>query len=267
MVHCAKPRHGIDRVPGWLSSVAWLVGVASPMFLSGNLIPALIAMEDPSFVPQPWHGYLFVMALSTSIFLINASLTKYLPLFEAFLISFTVLAFAGIIIAICMYRKITRSEKATHLYPANTRAVAVSPKLSGPEVFQTFTPRSELGYHGTLELISAQTLIFYSLLGSDGTAHMAEETRHAAIVIPRAMVWSYCIVGLLNFAMLLVVCFTWVDPDSYADSPTGYPFLAQFTTATGSVRGAITLAAFLIVLIVWSATNFMASTSRQLFAL
>lgn len=145
--------------------------------------------------------------------------------------------------------------------------VVMSPKLSGSEVFQTFTSDHDLGYYGTLELISAQALIFYSFVASDSTAHMAEETRHAAIVIPRAMIWSYGITGLLDFVMLLVVCFTWVAPEQYASSSTGYPFLEQLTTATGSARGAVALAAIMVVLTVLSVTNFMASTSRQVFAL
>lgn len=145
--------------------------------------------------------------------------------------------------------------------------VVISPKLTGNEVFQTFTSSQDLGHHGTLELVSAQTLIFYSFVASDSTAHMAEETRHAAVVIPRAMIWSYGITGLLDFVMLLVVCFTWVAPDQYASSSTGYPFLAQFTTATGSASGAVALAAIMVVLIILSVTNFMASTSRQVFAL
>lgn len=44
-------------------------------------------------------------------------------------------------------------------------------------------------------------------LGSDATAHMAEETRNASLVIPRAMVWSYVINGLMVFLMLITYCF------------------------------------------------------------
>lgn len=85
-------------VPGWLSSLSWLVGVASAMFIAGNLIPTLISMQDPSFVPKPWHGYLFVVAICVFCFLVNAWLSKYLPLVEGFVFCFTVLAFAAIVI-------------------------------------------------------------------------------------------------------------------------------------------------------------------------
>ena len=66
--------------------------------------------------------------------------------------------------------------------------------------------------------------------------------------------------------MLLVVCFTWVDPKLYLDPPSGYPFLEQFMTATGSANGAIAITSIMILLTVLSLVNFMASTSRQVFA-
>ena len=80
--------------------------------------------------------------------------------------------------------------------------LVLSPKLTGSEVFQNFKP---LGPKSTLEMIAAQVLLLYSSLGSDSTAHMAEETQHAATVIPRAMVWSYSMVSVQNFVMLITV--------------------------------------------------------------
>ena len=141
-------------ISGWLSSLSWLVGVASAMFLAGNLIPALISMAHPNFQPKVWQGYLFVVAICTTCFLINGFLAKHIPLLEGFVLCFTVLAFVSIVIVL----------------------LVLSPKLTGSEVFQTFTPSSQLGTDGTLSLISAQVLLFYSFLGSDSTAHMAEET-------------------------------------------------------------------------------------------
>lgn len=44
-------------------------------------------------------------------------------------------------------------------------------------------------------------------IGSDATAHMAEETRNAGLVIPRAMWWSYVVNGFMVFLMLITYCF------------------------------------------------------------
>lgn len=80
------------------------------------------------------------------------------------------------------------------------------------------------------------------------------------------MVTSYTVVSVLNFVTLIVVCFCWVDPKAYENSKTGYAFLGLFMTATGSARGATALTSIMIILIILSVTNFMASTSRQVFA-
>lgn len=61
---------------------------------------------------------------------------------------------------------------------------------------------------------------------------MAKEKQNASTVIPRAMVASYSIIGIANFAMLIAFCFYWVDPAGALASSTGYPFLEVFTTAT-----------------------------------
>lgn len=214
------------------------------MFIAGNLIPSLIALGNPGFVPTVWQGYLFVVALCVICFLINGYLAKHLPLLEGFVLCITIMAFVAIVIVL----------------------LVLSPKVSGSDVWQTFTPQSELGSGGMLSLIAAQVLLIYSLVASDSTAHMAEETQHAAYVIPRAMVWSYFIIGLLDFVMLLVVCFIWVDQEFYLNNPTGYAFLGLFITATGSANGAIAITSIMILLTVLSLVNFMASTSRQVFA-
>lgn len=214
------------------------------MFLAGNLIPACISLANPDFVPAPYQGYLFIVAIVLLCFLINGYLAKHLPLLEGFVFVFTVMAFVSIVIVL----------------------LVLSPKQTGSEVFQTFTPSAELGSVGALELVAAQILLIYSLVASDSTAHMAEETQHAALVIPRAMVLSYGLIGLLDFIFALVVCFCWVDPTAYAATTTGYPFLALYITATGSASGAIALTSLMIILTVLSLVNFMASTSRQVFA-
>ena len=209
------------------------------MFIVGNLIPAVINLEHPNFVPHAWQGYLFVVLICTICFLINGFFARHLPFLEKFVIIFTGLAFI-VLVAV---------------------PLALSPKLTAAQVFQTFG--DNVGSAGMLEIMSAQILVYYSLLGSDSTAHMAEETEHAAIVIPRAMISSYLIIGIACFVTLITYCFCWVDPDVYESTSSSYPFLAVFTTATGSTRGAIGLTIVMIVLITLSVTNCMYSEGRR----
>lgn len=88
---------------GWLSSLSWLVGTSSALFLVGDLIPTLIALQNPSFVPQAWHGYLFSVAICLVCFVVNGFLAKHLPLLEAFVFCLTIAAFAVITIVLREY--------------------------------------------------------------------------------------------------------------------------------------------------------------------
>src|SRR5689334_24093971 len=76
--------------------------------------------------------------------------------------------------------------------------------------------------------------------GSDATAHMAEEVKDAGRNVPRAMVWSFALNGLLGlfFVITYLFCLPSVE-DALAD-PTGFPFLYVFRQAV-SVNGVNTL--------------------------
>ena len=95
---------------------------------------------------------------------------------------------------------------------------------------------------------------------------MAEETRNASSVIPKAMVLSYVLNGLMVFLMLITYCFCLTNLAQAFNSPTGYPFIAVFAHTTGSPEGGAGVTCVLIVLIMFSVTNYMASCSRQVFA-
>jgi len=93
---------------------------------------------------------------------------------------------------------------------------------------------------------------------------MAEETRDAALNVPRGIVGSYLIGCASGLVMLITFCFCFT-PDAL-ESATGFAFIAVYQTTTGSTQGALALTAILIILTFFSATNFMASASRQTYA-
>lgn len=66
--------------------------------------------------------------------------------------------------------------------------------------------------------------------------------------------------------MLITYCFCLTDLAEAFESPTGYPFIAVFAYTTGSPEAGAGLTCVLIVLILFSVTNYMASCSRQVFA-
>ena len=54
-----------------------------------------------------------------------------------------------------------------------------------------------------------------ALVGGDAAAHMAEELKSASKVLPRAMIWTITVNGLLGFIMLVSVAL----PLSERDEP------------------------------------------------
>ena len=65
----------------------------------------------------------------------------------------------------------------------------------------------------------------------------AEEIESAAKVIPRSMIASVGINGVLGFAMLVATLFCLGDEQSVTQTPTHFPFLAVFQNATKSNAG------------------------------
>jgi choline transport protein len=77
----------------------------------------------------------------------------------------------------------------------------LAPRLTTSEVFSSIDNGS--GYSSTgLALMVSQSAILFQIVGSDATAHMSEETRQAAVVIPKAMIAAYIVNGGLAFVSL-----------------------------------------------------------------
>ena len=62
----------------------------------------------------------------------------------------------------------------------------------------------------------------------------AEEIEGASTVIPRSMVISVMLNGVLGLSILIATLFCMGDVQAALNSPTGYPFMEIFFYATGS---------------------------------
>jgi amino acid transporter len=67
-----------------------------------------------------------------------------------------------------------------------------------------------------------------TFVGADASVHMAEEVERAAWNIPRAIICSMLINGMVGFTMMLTILFCLGDVDTVLDSATGYPFIQVF---------------------------------------
>ncbi|KAK5170950.1 uncharacterized protein LTR77_004094 [Saxophila tyrrhenica] len=236
----------ISYLSGWLSSIAWLSGNAGGMFISGSAMQGLIVATQPNYVPEPYQGYLFVVMVATFALLVNTLLARHLPRLEGIVFVFFILAFMATLVVLWV----------------------LAPRLTAAEVFTTFTKGEGWDSLG-ISLLVSQGAIMFLIVGSDATAHMAEETKNASTVVPKAMITSYFVNAGLGFVMTVTFCFVLKDYDAAVDSPVGaigLPYIQVFINATGSVAGGSALIAILTILQVLGIVNWTASCARQIFA-
>jgi choline transport protein len=95
---------------------------------------------------------------------------------------------------------------------------------------------------------------------------MSEEVRDSAKTIPKILIWTIVINGVLAFAFLLAILFCIGNVENALDTPTGYPIIEIFYQATGSVKAATAMECAIIIIAFCSTFAILASVSRLTWA-
>ena len=125
-----------------MSLLSWLAGVAGGMFLAGEAMQGLIILTQPSYVPQPWQGYLFVVMIASVGLAVNSVLARHLPKLEGVVfVMFTI--FFIVILAVLW---------------------VLSPRLTASEVFQTFDKGGGWPTLG-ISMLAGQSNLMFVIIG------------------------------------------------------------------------------------------------------
>ena len=143
--------------------------------------------------------------------------------------------------------------------------VALAPKRDASFVFENFLNIGGFPTEGLSFMVGILGML-WTFSGADGAIHMSEEIENAPLVVPRSILTTYVLNGVLAFAMLVAVLFCTQDVDAAIASPTGYPFIQIFLTATNSQGGTVVLVAILAIMEICATTSSLASASRQFWA-
>ncbi|KAJ5278473.1 hypothetical protein N7524_004626 [Penicillium chrysogenum] len=240
----SSPRYQkfLSYTTGWMSVLAWQAGAASGSFLTGTIIQGLIALRDPSYEPQNWHGTMFVFAMIAVIYFFNVYAASWMPRIQNLLLALHLLCWVIIVVVL----------------------FAMAPHNSAKTVFTSFHNGGNWSTMGISLMIGQITAIYGSLI-SDATAHMSEEVKDAGRYVPIAIAWGYFGNGIL--ALIIIVGFLLAlpsVPDALNDS-TGFPFLYVFRQflSTSGLNG---LTAIVLIPVMFSNILFNASTARQTYA-
>jgi amino acid transporter len=95
---------------------------------------------------------------------------------------------------------------------------------------------------------------------------MSEEVQQARVAVPRALMASVFINGLLGFGMLVTVLFCIGSIPNALTPSTGFTFIEVFQEALGSNGFATGLTSLLLVLFIFCAVAVLAATSRVTWA-
>ncbi|KAK5203633.1 hypothetical protein LTR41_010660 [Exophiala xenobiotica] len=228
---------------GWLGVLGYQVGTTIGAFVAATMIQGLIILNYPNYDPERWHGTLMAMAITLCVALFNIFLAKHLPLVEGIILVVHIIGFFAILVP----------------------QWVLGPRTPSSDVWTSFVDGGSWGSNGVACLVGMITNVG-ALVGGDAAAHMAEEVKNASKTLPRAMIWTIVVNGALGFLMLVTFLYTLGDLNEDLTSPTGYPIIQVFHTATGSAGGASGLTCVLIILNVCANLTTMAGSSRQLFS-
>ena len=95
---------------------------------------------------------------------------------------------------------------------------------------------------------------------------MCEEIRDASRVVPRSILLSLTLNGILGFAIVIAVLFCLGDITAATDTPTGYPFIEVFLQATDSVNLTTFMSAIILLMGISSQIALLAAASRMMWA-
>ena len=232
----------LSYVNGFLSVAVWQATFATGGLVGGTVVESLVLLNNPDASIKPWHTTLLFYGFVLLAVFVNTYLIKWLPALEGLILILHILGFFAVFIPIA--------------YLSHFSSIS--------SVFVSF---DNLGGWNTQTLsffVGLPTAV-YAFLGIDTAAHLAEEVQKASTTVPRSMVASVALNGLLGLAMLIAILSTIQDIDQVYDSYIGYPFIQIFAQIAG-VHGGTILACLLLVLFASANVSFLATAARILWA-
>ncbi|KAL7622854.1 polyamine transporter tpo5 [Parahypoxylon ruwenzoriense] len=229
----------------WMTTLAWQALAVTVGYIIATMLQGIIVLTNPTYVPEAWHTVLIIWVGMLFAVVVNSTTSRAIAKLEGLILILHLAGFFGVLVPMVYF--------APHNDPAT--------------VFTTFF--NEGGW-------STQTLSFFvgfpviagSLLGADCAVHMSEEIQSAAIVVPRALLFTILINGSLAFAMAIALMFCLSDVEGAlgAAETMFYPFLQIFYTSVRSTTGACIMACVVFIMAVASSVGVYASASRMLWS-
>ncbi|KAK3718751.1 hypothetical protein LTR37_004970 [Vermiconidia calcicola] len=237
----------VSWVFGWITFWGWQLTTASPAYLAATMIQALAVLNYPdTYVYQQYHGTLIYWCIILLGVVVNVGFAKWLPRLEGFLFIWHVVGFFAVLIPL----------------------VYLAPQTSAEFVFSSTVNSGQWPNYG-ISFCVGLIVNTFPFVGYDAACHMSEEVKEPTIVLPRAMIGTIIVNGLLGFGMILALLFSLGNLDEVLKAPVslaGYPVIEIYHQATKSVHGANAMTSVSLVIVIMAHFGLMAGCSRTAWA-
>ncbi|KAI9685415.1 MAG: hypothetical protein M1822_004546 [Bathelium mastoideum] len=234
-------RKFLSYLTGWMTALAWQTTITSAGFLSGGIIKGLLVLNHPDQTFHQWQATLIGYAVIVVAVFINTVGSSYLPGIESCILMVHILGFFAILIVVAY----------------------MGPHSSAKDVFDNWSNGGDWPSQGTSFMVGLIGNAF-AFAGADAAVHMAEEIPNAAIVIPRTIVGSMLLNGVMGLGITVVMIFSLGDVDAITNTPTGYPFIGVIYQATNSAAATTVLSSLVVLSVFFCCLGFVATSSRMI---
>ncbi|PGG95480.1 hypothetical protein AJ79_10032 [Helicocarpus griseus UAMH5409] len=236
-----KQRKFVTWMQGWVRWFAWVTALAGSTSSEAAILQGLVSTSYPNYVPERWRLTLIMYALLISVGLINMYAFWLVPWLE--LASGVLHVILWLIFVVVM--------------------VTLGPGHKPDFVFLEGGALS--GWGSSFVAFNLGMFVpAWGFIGFDGAVHMSEEVRKAKHAVPRTMIYTIIINGILAYGITLVLLFTMGNPESIQDS--AYPIIPICLNATGSLKAATAMVAGLVIVTYCVIAASVASVSRITWA-
>lgn len=243
MLAPADYKRFITWMQGWITWFAWISALGGSTSSEANILLGLVTTNYPdTYVYKPWHLTMVIIAQLVVVGLINMYAFRTVPYMELFAGVLHVILFFIFLIVL----------------------LVTSPRPFSTASFVFTETQINSGWSNQYVSWNLGLLVpAWGFIGFDGVNHMSEEVKKAKHAVPRVMVYSILLNGILAYAIVLVLLFAIGNQTDVLDS--SYPVIPLCINAAGQ-RGGTAMVVGLLVVTFFVVAASLASVSRITWA-
>lgn len=227
-------------IQGWITVFGWQASTTSVCYLLATQIQGMVLLNNPNYIPQQWHGTLIMWALALGSGLVNIYGIKIMPALQMMGGILHITFFVALVVPIIL---LSRRSTSQFVF---TELLTADGGWQSP------------GIAWCLGMLT----VTYCFLGFDGAIHMSEEVRNPAVVMPRVLIQTLAINGVLAFVFLIVILFCIGSVEEALNPAYMFPIIGIFKQTTGSVGATIAMQTAITGIGMVSNLAVVASVSR-----